>query len=33
MKDFYIVQPMIVLVATFFFPIGTILAEKIGTRP
>ncbi len=33
MKDFYIVQPMIVLVATFFFPVGTLLAEKYGTRP
>ena len=32
MKDFYIVQPNIVLVATVFYPIGTIMAENFGVK-
>jgi hypothetical protein len=32
MEDFYIVQPMMVLVATFFFPVGMRYAEVYGPK-
>jgi len=33
MQDFYIVQPLIVLIATLFFPIGMSLATTYGSKP
>jgi MFS transporter, OFA family, oxalate/formate antiporter len=32
MEQFYIVQPLIVLFATFFFPLGVYLSDKFGSR-
>lgn len=33
MKDFYMVQPLIVVIATIFFPLGMNLSKKYGSRP
>jgi MFS family permease len=33
MEEFYVVQPFIVLIATFFYPIGVFLSGKYGSRP
>ena len=33
MSQFYFVLPLIVIVSTFFFPIGTKLTKYIGSRP
>lgn len=32
MSDFYIVQPLIVTIATLFFPIGMQTSQQIGAR-
>ena len=32
MDDFYIVQPLIVVIATLFFPLGMNMAQSIGAR-
>ena len=32
MTDFYIVQPLIVIIATVFFPLGMQLSQSIGAR-
>lgn len=33
MDDFYIVQPLIVVIATLFFPIGMQASEAVGAKP
>ena len=33
MEEFYVVQPFIVLIATFFYPIGVYLTTKWGSKP
>ena len=32
MNDFYIVQSLIVVIATLFFPLGMSMAQSIGAR-
>ena len=32
MTDFYIVQPLIVVIATFFFPLGMQMSISYGAR-
>ena len=32
MNDFYIVQPLIVVIATIFFPLGMSMSQSIGAK-
>ena len=32
MNDFYIVQPLVVVIATLFFPVGMTMAQTIGSK-
>ena len=32
MNDFYVVQPLIVVIATIFFPLGMSMSQSIGAK-